>query len=394
MNPTPTLHLVVLIDAFGWPIAQRLDFMADVLPHRAPLRTVLGYSSGAIPTMLTGKSPAEHGHWNLFYYDRDGSPFRWLRHARFLPESVLDNRVSRKVLKELGRRALGLGTLFDCAVKPTLLPWFNWVEKHNIYETRGITGAASIFDELAGAGVAHRVYTYHRYRDAEILDQARRDIASGGAQFFFLYLSEIDAFLHQHRNDDARIEQQFAAYERKLRDLLAIARTHDARAEMTILSDHGMAPVRHHHDLAADVDVLGLTMPRDYLAVYDSTMARFWFFTDAARRRVVERLGQLRCGRILSDDELHTLGIRFDDRRYGELVFLMDPGWLITSSDFNANGWLPRGMHGYHPDDPDSDAIFLSSRKPLRTMRTIADAHAAMRDAAALEHRLEESAVR
>jgi hypothetical protein len=390
----PPIHLVVLMDAFGWQIAQRLEFMTDVLPHRGPLRTVLGYSSGAIPTMLTGKSPAEHGRWNLFYYDEAGSPFRWLRHARFLPERVLDNRVARKALKELGRRALGLGALFDCAVKPTLLPWFNWAEKSNIYETRGIPGATSIFDELAAAGIPHRVYTYHRYRDAEVFEQAGRDIRSGVARFFFLYLSEVDAFLHQHRTDDARIVQTFAWYERQLRDLLTLARRHDPDAEMTILSDHGMAPVRHHRDLARDINALGLTMPTDYLAVYDSTMARFWFFTDRARRRIVERLAQLRCGRTLTDDELETLGIRFSDRRYGDLVFLMEPGWLITSSDFNANGWLPAGMHGYHPDDPDSDAIFLSSREPSRPMRTIADAHAAMQDAAAIGRRPEESTAR
>src|SRR5439155_20183 len=82
-------HVFVLIDAFGWEIAQRLGFLSDALPHRAPLRTVLGYSSGAIPTMLTGKSPAEHGHWNLFYYDPEGSPFRWLRGLHFLPDRVL-----------------------------------------------------------------------------------------------------------------------------------------------------------------------------------------------------------------------------------------------------------------------------------------------------------------
>ena len=79
------IHVFVLIDAFGWEIAQRLGFLSDELPYRAPLKTVLGYSSGAIPTMLTGRSPAEHGHWNLFYYDPEGSPFRWLRRFRDVP---------------------------------------------------------------------------------------------------------------------------------------------------------------------------------------------------------------------------------------------------------------------------------------------------------------------
>ncbi len=388
------VHVVVLIDAFGWHFAERLNFMADVLPYRTPLRTVLGYSSGAIPTMLTGKSPAEHGHWNLFYYDPAGSPFRWLRHARALPERLLDNRISRKLLKELGRRVLGLGPLFECAVKPTLLPWFNWTEKRNIYEPGGITGARSIFDELTAAGIPYRAYTYHRYRDAEILAQARRDIEAGAADFFFLYLSEVDGFLHRHCDDGALIVERLAWYERELREVLAAARRRDAEAAITMFSDHGMTPVRHHHDLARDVATLGLSMPDDYLSVYDSTMARFWFFTDAARRQVVERLARVDCGRILTDMDLEQLGIRFGDRRYGDLVFLMNPGWLITSSDFNATGWLPAGMHGYHPDDPYSDAIFLSSREPSRPMCTIADAHAALRDAAGLERQPEESTAR
>src|SRR5439155_6518704 len=98
------LQVFVLIDALGWRILEGRDFLSDLLPYRAPLRTVLGFSSGAIPTILTGLPPAAHSHWNLFYYDPDHSPFRWLRHFQFLPDCVLDHRVTCKLLKELGRR--------------------------------------------------------------------------------------------------------------------------------------------------------------------------------------------------------------------------------------------------------------------------------------------------
>jgi len=378
------LHVFVLIDAFGWEIAQRLGFLSDALPHRAPLRTVLGYSSGAIPTMLTGKSPAEHGHWNLFYYDPEGSPFRWLRGLHFLPDRVLGHRVVRKAVKEVGRRALGLGPLFDCAVSPRWLPWLNWVEKRNIYQPHGIRGVASIFDRLAVAGVPHRAYSYHDGTDAEILSRARHDIEAGRATLFFVYLSEIDAFLHRHVADDAPLKEKFSIYETGLRELLATALRRDPRAGLTLFSDHGMTPVRRHYDLARDIETLGLRMPDDYLAVYDSTMARFWLFSERARALVVERLASLTCGRVLTDKEQAELGIRFGDRRYGDLVFLLEPGWLVSSSTFNAPGWQPRGMHGYHPDDPSSDAIFLSNQAPPRPMRTIADAYACMAHAAGL----------
>jgi len=125
-------------------------------------------------------------------------------------------------------------------------------------------------------------------------------------------------------------------------------------------------------------------MPADYLAVYDSTMARFWFFGDQAKQKVERRLTELQCGRILGDEELRQLGVFFADRRFGELIFLLNPGWLVSQSDFNGKGWMPIGMHGYHPEDPYSDAIFLGSSRPSLAMRTIADVYSCMRNASGL----------
>jgi hypothetical protein len=181
--------MFVLIDALGWCCLKGRDFLGDVLTYRRPLRTILGFSSGAIPTLLTGRLPQEHGHWNLLYYDPRQSPFRWLHRLRFMPDSFLNHRVARKLLKELGRHVLGLGPLFECGVRPRLLPWFNWVEKHNIYAPGGIANATSIFDRLVEEAVPYRAYSYHDASDAQILRRARCDVESSEATFFFLYLS-------------------------------------------------------------------------------------------------------------------------------------------------------------------------------------------------------------
>ena len=63
--PKANLHVFVLIDALGWEIIKDRRFLNNELPVRMPLKTVLGYSSGAIPTLLTGRTPAEAGHWNI-----------------------------------------------------------------------------------------------------------------------------------------------------------------------------------------------------------------------------------------------------------------------------------------------------------------------------------------
>jgi len=381
MQQKENLRLFVLIDALGWELLKEHEFLNDILPYRQPLRTVLGFSSGAIPTILTGKTPAQTLHWNLFYYDPQGSPFRWLKWFQFLPGFVFEHRITQKLVKELGRRVLGMGPLFECFVSPRLLPWFNWVEKKNIYEKGGISGAPSIFDHLAEQGVPYKVYSYHHQGDEEILERAAQDVRSRAANFYFIYLCEIDSLLHSHILDQGKLRERLDHYARHLRSIFQDAQRIDPNASLTLFSDHGMTPVTDRFDLVGAIEELGFAMPKDYLAVYDSTMARFWFFNPETRTKIAQRLSELACGRILSEAELRQLGVFFPDQRYGEIVFLLHPGWLIARSDFNGKGWNPIGMHGYHPDDSYSDGIFLSSEPPPTQIRSVGDVYQCLRQA-------------
>src|SRR5215831_10619177 len=234
------LNVFVLIDALGWEIVRTRSFLSAELTFRKPLETVLGYSSGAIPTILTGLLPARTGHWNLFYYDPKETPFGWLRSLRFLPNFILDNALSRKFIKELGRHVLGLGPLFECSVSPSLLPFFNFVEKQNIYAERGISNTVSIFDRLRASNVPYRVYSYHQMNDSSIIDQARRDVRSGCAEFFFLYLSEMDHFLHSHCDNPQSVTRRLAWYDKELRELFNLSALQDPNMTFTVVSDHGM----------------------------------------------------------------------------------------------------------------------------------------------------------
>jgi predicted AlkP superfamily pyrophosphatase or phosphodiesterase len=271
---------------------------------------------------------------------------------------------------------MGLGPVFDCSVSPRLLPWFNWTEKRDIYSPGGIAGAESYFDLLAEHGVAHRIFTYHDAPDREIVRQAAEDLKDGRSHVLFLYLSELDMLLHGHCDNPPRWSAALARYETDLRRLFELALRRDERATLSVFSDHGMTPVRHHQAVASEIRRLGFHAPEDYLAVYDSTMARFWFFSESARRAIGARLKAMPGGRVLGDAELQRLGVFFADRRHGELIYLLDPGRLLVDSDFHNGGWKPAGMHGYHPDDPDSDGVFLSNVEPATAVREVADVHA------------------
>jgi hypothetical protein len=111
--------------------------------------------------------------------------------------------------------------------------------------------------------------------------------------------------------------------------------------------------------LRVKVDALGLKIGRDYAVVYDSTMARFWFFSDRARMEVSRLLDKTPQGRILEDTELEEMQTLFPDRYFGELIYLVKEGVLIVPSDM---GERPiTAMHGYHPSDKHSYAALVTN---------------------------------
>src|SRR5207237_2262243 len=83
---TAPLLVVVLVDALGWERVGEAAFLKDELPQRRPLDTVLGFSAGAIPALLSGTWPSENGHWVMFHRDPAKSPFGLSKLITLLPE--------------------------------------------------------------------------------------------------------------------------------------------------------------------------------------------------------------------------------------------------------------------------------------------------------------------
>jgi hypothetical protein len=98
------------------------------------------------------------------------------------------------------------------------------------------------------------------------------------------------------------------------------------------------------------------------VAFFDSTFARFWWRTSAARPAVLAALAQEPRGRWLSAEDLAREGADFADHRYGDDLFLLDPGVLMVPSFM---GLAPvAAMHGYDPAHPDMAGV-LAANRPL-----------------------------
>ena len=150
-KPLPT-ELFVFIDALGWRTVSRTGFLADLLPERRPLGMQFGYSCTAIPTLLSGRRPSEHGHLGLFVYDPAHSPFRWLSRLAplFRPRSLWNRGRVRHWLSRLVRLVYGYTGYFQLYRMPLeKLGFMDYGEKRDLFAAHGLAPFDNLHDVLA-----------------------------------------------------------------------------------------------------------------------------------------------------------------------------------------------------------------------------------------------------
>lgn len=357
------LPLFIMVDACGWEIIREDSFCKLFAPRRKRLESVFGYSSACVPSILSGRWPEEHRNWCYFVYDPENSPFRPLRPLRWLPEAVTSRRIFRRLLTRFVKRQLSFRGYFDLYNIPfRYIHLFDFTEKKSPLQPGGMNRGPNIFDFLVAEGIPYFV------SDPDKGEEENRDVLIGAIEaeaieFAFLYWAKLDGLMHMVRNDSPEVPKKLRVYEQWIEQILAAARKHYKEIRLYVFSDHGMANCEIHLDLRARINALGLRMGRDYAAVYDSTMARFWFLQPGAREKIEKALQEVPEGRILSDEELKALHAFFEDRYFGELIYLVREGVLIVPSDMGARPI--RAMHGYHPSEKHSYASLLSNREKI-----------------------------
>ncbi len=371
------LPLFVFIDACGWEIIKNDPFAREFAPHRTRLTSVFGYSSACVPSILSGRWPVEHRNWSYFVYAPLHSPFKSLRSLRWLPQRLTSRRIFRRWLSKFLKTRLGFRGYFDLYNIPfRYISLFDFTEKRNPLQPGGMNRGPNIFDALEDNRIAYHVSDPVR-SEAENLAALQSDVQAERIDFAFLYWPGLDGLLHSVGNLSPLVPAKLRDYERMLQPLLELAASHYQEVRLYVFSDHGMANCDELLDLRARIDALPLRMPNDYAVVYDSTMARFWFFNEQARARITRELQTVPQGRIVPDAELSEMGTLFPDRYFGELIFLVKEGVLIVPSHM---GQRPiRAMHGYHPSEPQSYAALCTNQAELpETIKAIPDIYQLM----------------
>lgn len=356
------ITLCVFIDAFGWELAKRFPFLDDILTLKTPLETIFGYSSTCDPTILTGVLPREHMHFTFFTYDPEHSPFKHYRYFGILPRSIMQRGRVRGKLSQIMKRVHGFTGYFQLYNMPfRYLHLFDYTERYNIFEPGGINGGQpTIFDFARDHDIAF--CRPAGYEELESVAEVEQAMTVQRVPFVYLFLGKLDATLHAHGTQSPKSAKHLAWYETLARRVCEKARETYDEVKFYVFSDHGMTDITSVCDLMGVVDRLGLTFAEDYVAAYDSTIARFWFLNDRARDAITKALASVPQGHIMGEEELASYGCDFPGHRFGQLFFLMNPGVLLCPSHMGVKPLA--AMHGYTPQDKDSTAAFMSNVTP------------------------------
>ncbi len=360
MSCDAVVAVVILVDGLGWVLAERTGLLRDLLPQRAPIRSVLGYSSAAFPALLTGLPPARTGQWLLF--KRGGEPGSLAGLARLAGVAERWPRLEPALRRAAAGWAIHLrgwpAHFSTFAIPFPEMRHLAFADHVMGWAPAAINGTPTLFGHLRAAGITTHAFGYPT-PDQRSLASAMRHIDAGHAGMYLLYLWQLDDTLHHCATDPLQMAGPLASYAAGLEQLYIRAQARFGNVPFAVISDHGMATVRGGVDVRSHLaaqPAFAAALPQ---AFYDSTMARFWLQSESDRAAVQEALSSVPHAQLLDESRLAAEGVLFRDGRFGELFLLMDEGWVINPSYYGAQ--LPAGMHGYDPDAPDSLATLLTN---------------------------------
>ena len=362
------LTIYTFIDAFGNEIyKQHPDFLKEIITDAKPLTSVLGFTNTCLPSILSGQYPQEHKQASLFFYSKN-SPFKYLKLLSFLP-SFFDRFRVRNILSKIVKKLHGYTGYFQLYSIPfDKLSYFDFTEKRDYFVPNGPFN--TIFDYCVDNKINYHSSNW-RVSEKENLKALDKKIEEKEIEFAWLYLPSLDGALHMHGTQSPKIGEKIAWLDNEISTLYNKAKEHYDEVVLYVFSDHGMEDVKGGYDLISDIDSLDLNYGEDYIAMYDSSMARFWFKNKNAREEIIAKLETILEGKILDENELKRVKTYFKDGKFGDLFFVMNPGIMINPSFFGKK--LIAGMHGYHPDEKGSNAILLSTKKIDDNINSITD---------------------
>lgn len=342
--------MVIFLDAFPFEYLDKKTCpnISSVGKGRK-LGTLLGYSASIHPSIWTGVLPDIHGSWTEYQLGKIKAKPIFNSLLSFAPKRF--RAVAKYPFSLLGFKMSSLPAEISFMFKRTGFDAKN--------PPLSIGDVKTVFGLVKGRSMNYNYY----------VDSIAQPFENDSSLDVF-YFTSLDHTGHLFGLGN-RFENEIKLLDEKIGILIKKYEKFDA--DTIIFSDHGMTPIKNRINIEMMFSDVGLKNGKDFVVVYNSTMLQIWD-SGHGLEKAENVLGKISAGHILGKKELIEFGLNFKDNRYGDLLFLMDPGWEIFPN-FYHNILMNRvkAMHGYLPGEAYSDGILVSNKEMKKKKNRVID---------------------
>lgn len=364
---------VILVDALDKSYLQHMPYLTQLSKRNIFVKEYLplvGYEHRHY--VIWSKYPDEINKFSMYLYNKETSPYRYLKKINGILTLIGRNRTINKIIRYMINLILKLrhktinyniGNIpFEYA------PYFDLSgDKIPLEEQKLLS--CSIFEVLKQNNITYE-YMWYPFKvnindDHDKLKYFFSRISKNKPDVFFLHLSELDKLGHQY-GFSKNIIAELKVKDMQLQKIIAKS------SKFIVFGDHGMINVNNHIDIIKPLEELRLKHKFKIKFVYfvDSTILRFWNLSSESTPRVLELLNKYKkYGSIIDDKNSQQYHVKFKDYRFGELLFVLNKGNIFKPSFFTDK--LVKGMHGYLPKD--NPSVLICSSQKRRVIESASD---------------------
>lgn len=368
--------LSIFADGVRFDSLQYMPFTNSL--NSVPLETVLGYSISCHPSMYTGVYPDKHKigfHWvqskkkngpyTPLSYFPDIFPF-----SNTYFQAVVSHFYAKFFLKKKARPFMGYGKFMNLPMKfwnqIDINEFKYWDEDNYINED-----IKSIFELVRKNELKHHISRMHKPNlgkldSVEVVDPKNFD-------WVYYFIGESDHVSHFYNQDSpegiaflARLDDFVRDQYKRFVDLYG-----ENGFDFVFWSDHGHIPIEKRYNLYSEFNKSSFKLKKIF-HILDSTTARFWPKTEQQKEQIIKIMDKIPEAHLVSEAHHERLHLPKDENLYGKLFYYLDGGTTFTHT-IHGFGFKTKSMHGYHPDAPGNDGVFVSNREIVFDKATLPD---------------------
>lgn len=358
--------LTVFIDGLKPESLEYMPFL-DTFMTKKKIISEVGYSNACHASMYSGVHPNKHLDLFLTKYSPDTSPYKWIEKFKIykFPHNIYSKYACYRFTRLFNRNTSFFGTLFLVWTPIKYWSYFDDTEKKLCTEPGFLKNYPTVFDILRINSIQFEILGIVKYPN-ESTKAIERHNFNKVKPWTYLFIGDVDPYSHKYGQDsietrkkmgeiDNILEKKYRLFEKEFDDFYFMC-----------FSDHGHINIKEEIDLYSFFTSHGESL-KDYIHIIDANYARFWFRNEKEKKEVVKILSEMDNGFILTEEHFKKYNVNMPDNRYGDLIFYLDAPYMFHHEKIFVLGKQRSAtyvsMHGYLPDQPFYNGVFVSNKK-------------------------------